>query len=134
GLENYLGMSSYTYIDYDNDADLDIIAVSIDGPVWIYTNNTQENHGIIFELDDHQANRSGIGSRIIIHYGEGGTHHQIREIKASGGFVSFDAPRAHFGLGEHEVVSRVEVVWSSGETTRLNGEFKAGHNYKIERR
>jgi uncharacterized membrane protein YraQ (UPF0718 family) len=133
GLENYLAMSSYTYIDYDNDADLDIIAVSFDGPIWIYTNNTQNNPGIVFELDDHKANRTGIGSRIVIHYGEDGRKHQIREIKASGGFISFDAPRAHFGLGRHSVVSRIEVIWSSGETTELAGEFKAGHRYKIKR-
>jgi uncharacterized membrane protein YraQ (UPF0718 family) len=133
GLENYLAMSSYTYIDYDNDADLDIIAVSFDGPVWIYTNNTRENQGIIFELDDHKGNRTGIGSRIIIHYGENGDKHQIREIKASGGFLSFDAPRAHFGLGKYSLVSRVEVIWSTGEKTELSGEFKAGHKYRIER-
>jgi hypothetical protein len=133
GLENYLAMSSYTYIDYDNDADLDIIAVSFDGPVWIYTNNTGENQGIIFELNDHKGNRTGIGSRIIIHYGENGDKHQIREIKASGGFLSFDAPRAHFGLGKYGLVSRVEVIWSTGEKTELSGEFKAGHKYRIER-
>ena len=133
GLENYLAMSSYTYIDYDNDADLDIIAVSFDGPVWIYTNNTRENQGIIFELNDHKGNRTGIGSRIIIHYGENGDKHQIREIKASGGFLSFDAPRAHFGLGKYSHVSLVEVIWSTGEKTELSGEFKAGHKYRIER-
>ncbi len=133
GLENYLAMSTYTYIDYDNDADLDIIAVSFDGPIWIYTNNTQKNRGIIFELDDHKANRAGIGSRIIIHYGDDGSKHQIREIKASGGFASFDAPRAHFGLGKHRVVSRVEVIWSTGEKTLLTGRFMAGHKYTIRR-
>jgi hypothetical protein len=133
GLENYLAMSAYTYIDYDNDGDLDIVAASFDGPIWLYTNNTQNNHGIIFELDDKKGNRNGIGSRIIIHYGDNGDKHQIREIKASGGFVSFDAPRAHFGLGEHPVVSKVEVIWSTGEKTELSGEFKAGHKYRIER-
>ena len=133
GLENYLAMSAYTYIDYDNDADLDIVAVSFDGPVWVYTNNTQDNRGIIFELDDHKGNRTGIGSRIIIHYGKNGSKHQVREIKASGGFVSYDAPRAHFGLGSYDTVTRVEVIWSTGEKTELNGEFKAGHKYEIER-
>jgi len=133
GLENYLAMSSYSYMDYDNDGDLDIVAVSSDGPIWLYTNNTQNNKGIIFELDDHQGNRTGIGSRIIIHYGKDGKKHQIREIKASGGFVSYDAPRAHFGLGNHETVSRVEVIWSTGEKSELQGPFKAGHKYKIER-
>jgi hypothetical protein len=133
GLENYLSTSSYTYVDYDNDADLDIVVVSNDGPIWVYTNNTQNGAGIIFELDDSAGNRSGIGGRIIIHYGPDGSKHQIREIKASGGFLSYDAPRAHFGLGEHNVVSRVEVIWSTGETTELSGEFRRGHKYLIAR-
>lgn len=121
------------FADLDNDADLDIIAVSFDGPIWIYTNNTRKHRGIIFELDDHKANRAGIGSRIIIHYGDDGSSHQIREIKASDGFLSYDAPRAHFGLGEHSVVSGVEVIWSTGEKSLLTGRFRAGHRYKIER-
>jgi hypothetical protein len=133
GLENYLAMGSYTYIDYDNDADLDIVAVSDDGPIWVYTNNTQKNSGIVFELNDSKANRAGIGSRIIIHYGPGGSKHQLREIKASGGFLSYDAPRAHLGLGEHRVISRVEVIWSTGENTELSGEFRVGQRYVIER-
>jgi len=133
GLENYLSMSAYTYIDYDNDGDLDIVAVSLDGPIWIYTNNTQKNKGIFFELDDHRGNRSGIGSRIIIHYGDKGTKHQIREIKASGGFGSFDAPHAHFGLGKNETISSVDVIWSTGEKSELAGKFKTGHKYKIKR-
>ena len=133
GLENYLSTSSYTYVDYDNDADLDIVVVSNDGPIWVYTNNTQNSPGIIFELDDSKGNRAGIGGRIIIHYGPDGSKHQIREIKASGGFLSYDAPRAHFGLGEHDVVSRVEVIWSTGETTELSGDFRGGHKYLIGR-
>ncbi|MCZ6620172.1 MAG: CRTAC1 family protein, partial [Gammaproteobacteria bacterium] len=133
GLENYLAMNSYTLIDFDNDADLDIVAVSLQGPIWLYVNNTQHNAGIVFELDDKKANRAGIGSRIIIHYGASGSKHQIREIKASGGFLSYDAPQAHFGLGEHGVISRVEVIWSTGEITELTGEFRAGHKYRIER-
>lgn len=133
GLENYLAMSAYTYIDYDNDADLDIVAVPFDGPVWLYTNNTQDNRGIIFELDDDMGNRTGIGSRIIIHYGENNSKHQIREIKVSGGFTSYDAPFAHFGIGKHDNVSRVEIIWSTGEKTELKGKFKAGHKYRIKR-
>jgi len=133
GLENYLAMSAYTYIDYDNDGDLDIVGTSFDGPIWVYTNNIQKNKGVIFELEDKVGNRAGIGSRIIIRYSKDNDKHQIREIKASGGFISYDAARAHFGLGSHEFVSVVEVVWSTGEKTVLNGKFKAGHKYKIVR-
>jgi len=133
GLENYLAMSAYTYIDYDNDGDLDIIATTFDGPIWVYTNTTQINRSIVFELEDKEGNRQGVGSRVIIYYGEGQAKRQIRELKASGGFISFDAARLHFGLGKHATVSQVDVIWPTGDKSEIKGEFKAGHHYKIER-
>ena len=86
-----------------------------------------------FELRDQVGNHFALGSWIDIHYGDG-TRRQTREIKAGGGFVSFDPPRAHFGLGEHTAVERVAVHWSTGETTELAGPFEAGHRYRITRR
>lgn len=133
GLENYLAMSAYTYIDYDNDGDLDIIATTFDGPIWVYTNNTQTNRSIVFELQDEIGNYQGVGSRVIIYYGENQAKRQVRELKASGGFISFDAARLHFGLGQHAVVSRVDVLWATGQRSEIKGEFKAGHKYKIVR-
>jgi hypothetical protein len=133
GLENYLAMSAYTYIDYDNDGDLDIIATTFDGPIWVYTNTTQINRSIVFELEDKEGTRQGVGSRVIIYYGEGQAKRQIRELKASGGFISFDAARLHFGLGKHATVSQVDVIWPTGDKSEIKGEFKAGHHYKIER-
>lgn len=133
GLENYLAMSAYTYIDYDNDGDLDIIATTFDGPIWVYKNNTQINKSIVFELEDNKGNRQGVGSRVIIYYGKDQAKRQIRELKASGGFISFDAALLHFGLGKHASVSRVDVIWSTGDKSEIKGEFKAGHQYKISR-
>ena len=75
----------------------------------------------------------GIGSKIIIYYGLDGSRHQAREIIASGGFISFDAPMAYFGLGDFEQVERVEVVWSTGERSELTGEFRVGARYIISR-
>ena len=41
----------------------------------------------------------------------------MREIQASGGFISFDAPIAYFGLGEFQKIERVDVRWSTGESS-----------------
>ena len=91
--------SGYSYIDMDNDGDLDIVSIPEVGPVYVYRNNLQSGNAMFVELTDYEGNRFGIGSTITIHYGPSGERHQMREIETRGGFVSFDAPIAHFGLG-----------------------------------
>lgn len=133
GLSSYLDNSSYTYVDIDNDGDLDIILVPIVGPISTFINNTDNGNAMEFELRDQIGNHFGIGSKIIIHYGTNGTQHQIREFQAGGGYISFDAPLVHFGLGEFDKVTQVEVIWSTGERTVLDGDFAAGMTYIISR-
>jgi hypothetical protein len=133
GLESYLATSANTYMDMDNDGDLDIIMVPMVAPIVIYENNSTGGHSIAFELRDEVGNHFGIGSRVIIHYGPDGARHQMREIQSGGGYVSFDAPIAHFGLGEHERVGRVEIQWSTGERTEIEGDFEAGARYIVRR-
>jgi uncharacterized membrane protein YraQ (UPF0718 family) len=133
GLRSFLAASAYTYLDMDNDGDLDIIAVPVIGPIYTYRNNLGDGNAIAFKLRDHAGNRFGIGSKITIHYGDGAQRHQMRELQASGGFISFDAAIAHFGLSTHNSVARVEVSWSTGGKTVMQGPFAAGATYLIER-
>jgi hypothetical protein len=133
GLVDHLPASGYTYADLDLDGDLDIVSVPVLGPVRVLINNSHDGHAIEIELRDRAGNAFGIGSTVIVHYGPSGTLHQMRELQASGGFVSFDAPVAHFGLGEHTSVSRIDIKWSTGETTTLDRRFEAGHRYIVQR-
>jgi uncharacterized membrane protein YraQ (UPF0718 family) len=133
GLDSYSATTSSSYVDFDNDGDLDIITIPINAPIEVYRNNQDGNNAIAFELRDKSGNAFGIGSRVIIHYGENGERHQLRELMLSGGKGSFDAPLAHFGLGSHEQVSRVEVLWSTGEHSEISGNFTAGARYRITR-
>jgi hypothetical protein len=77
--------------------------------------------------------RDGIGTTFTIHYGPDGNRHQLRELKASGGYLSFDEPIAHFGLGEYDSVERLEVRWSTGSKTVFRGLFEEGHLYSLDR-
>jgi len=133
GLENFMIVSAYTYIDIDNDGDLDIITNSVNGPVWVYINNEQDNNSVAFRFVDKAGNRFGIGNKIIIHYGDKGSRHQIREIKAGGGYLSIDAPVAHFGLGRYKRIDRLEVHWSTGDKTVHEGPFEANNLLTITR-
>lgn len=134
GLENKLKQCCYTYLDMDRDGDLDIVSRALDGGFDVYVNGNQDNRGVIFELRDELGNGFGIGSKIIIRYGENGAQSQIREIKSGGGYVSYDAPFAHFGLGVHERIEGVTVIWPDGERTELAGALEAGNRYSISRR
>ena len=134
GLEDFGIVPSYTYIDIDNDGDLDIISVPINEPLKVYINNEAQNNSITFEFRDHQGNHFGIGNKIYIYYGENNERHQIREIKSGGGFLSFDAPIAHFGLGRYDTVNYIEIVWSTGEKTTIEKEFAANKKYVITRK
>jgi len=142
GLQNYMGQSAFVMLDFDNDGDLDIIANSISGPIWFYTNNDRKGNSIVFEIRDQKANRYGIGCKLRIFYTsdksegpEGGTEQfaQLREIKSGGGYSSFDPPFAHFGLGEEKAIARIEIDWSTGGTTTIKGPIPANARYTIRR-
>jgi hypothetical protein len=133
GFQNFMIVSAYTVVDYDRDGDLDFVTNSINGPLWLLRNNSQDGHSIAFQLQDEVGNRDGIGTKFTIHYGPDAGRHQVRELKASGGYLSFDEPVAHFGLGGYGSVQRLEVSWSTGGTTVIPGPFEAGHLYTLHR-
>lgn len=133
GLLDFEPTIAYTYIDYDNDGDLDIISYSQVGRVAVMRNDVHLHQSIQFELRDSKGNYYGVGAKLIIRYGDDAERHQIREIKMSGGHLSFDPKIAHFGLGAWERVDALEVQWSSGEKEVFSGPFKSGHRYKITR-
>jgi uncharacterized membrane protein YraQ (UPF0718 family) len=133
GLDDYDHSSSYTYLDIDRDGDLDIIANTLYSSFKVYTNNESKNNSITFKLRDKKGNRFCLGCRIIIRYGDNGEKHQVREIKTGGGFHSYDAPLAHFGLGTSENIQSIEIIWSTWETTSITHNFLANHEYTIAR-
>ncbi len=133
GLESFFAISAYSYLDIDNDGDLDIIAVPAQAPVFVYLNESETGNSIAFQLEDHIGNSFGIGSKIIIHYGDKNEYHQMRELQSGGGFRSYDAPEFRFGLGDHKKVNAVEIRWSTGEITRLDAELPGGAVYRISR-
>ncbi len=131
GLAHFNDMLSYLYVDSDNDGDLDIIAFDIQGRLHTWQNKESLNNHIQIELDDTSGNNKGIGAKIIIHYGGEKNLKQIREIKASGGFLSMDAPLAHFGLAEFNSVTKIEVVIDQNKVRTFYGPFTSGNRYRL---
>lgn len=126
-LRSFLG---YSYLDMDGDGDLDIVAIPGLGNPQIFINHSPKSNAIQFELSDKIGNSDGIGSQIIVEYGG---KHQIRELLASGGYLSFDPAVAHFGLANIQQIDRVKIIWSTGETQVISGPFPTGFAYRISR-
>lgn len=132
GLEDYAITAAATLADLDNDGDLDVIAVPVNAPVVAFMNNS-ERSAISFQLDDSLGNRDGIGARIEIRHDGFGTGRQSREIQLGGGFMSFDAPVAHFGLGDLTAIDGASIVWADGRVSELAGPLEAGATYIVHR-
>jgi len=133
GLSDYPVVSGYTYVDLDNDGDLDIVTNAVAAPHRVYVNGAgAAGRSLTVELRDHRGNRMGIGSKVVVRGADGST--RFREVKAGGGFMSFDAPVLHFGLGSLEEVASVEVIWSTGERTVIDAALATGQHLLIERR
>ncbi|PYG27156.1 FG-GAP-like repeat-containing protein [Pelagimonas varians] len=130
GLEDYLMTAAATRFDMDGDGDLDIVTHPVNGPLMVYRNNTQIP-GLAFQLVDRAGNRDGIGAHITL-VSDDGTQ-QTRELQLGGGFMSFDAPQAHFGLGREKSAARAIVRWPDGGTTTLDGPIGTGSLFVIER-
>jgi len=142
GLVDYLNTPSFTYIDFDQDGDLDIISNRVSADLGVFVNHAQQN-AIRFSLRDKRegpqaVNRSTLGSKISIFYGEGLKEQQLREIKLSGGFLSFDQAVAHFGLGRHQFIERLLIEWPDGLKSEVSASdnnvlLRAGYHYVFTR-
>lgn len=130
GLEDYLMTAAATAFDMDGDGDLDMLTHPVNGPLVVFRNNSQ-TRGIAFQLTDLGGNRDGIGARVEITDNRGRT--MTREVQLGGGFMSFDAPRVHFGLGEATAVQDLTIRWADGTQTQVTGPLAAGHLYAVQR-
>ncbi|KMW56435.1 hypothetical protein AIOL_001389 [Candidatus Rhodobacter oscarellae] len=130
GLEDYLMTAAAVAFDMDHDGDLDVLTHPVNGPLVLFENASQDGNAVQIALRDTKGNSHGIGARLIAEL-PGGTK-LYREIQSGGGFMSFDAPVAHFGLGAAPEIAKLTVHWANGGTTALSN-LAAGATYVITR-
>jgi hypothetical protein len=102
--------------DFDNDGDVDILAVNLFEPPSLLRNDLAiHGHWIKFKLTGKKSNRSAIGARVTVRYGN---KVQVRELLSQSSYLSANDPRLHFGLGDATSVE-VEVRWPLGLVERF---------------
>jgi enediyne biosynthesis protein E4 len=102
--------------DFDNDGDIDVLVMNRSEPPSLLRNDAPKgNHWIKVRLEGTKSNRSAIGSRVLVRYGE---KVQAQCVTSQASFLSSNDPRLHFGLGKFTSVD-IEVYWPTGASEKF---------------
>jgi hypothetical protein len=113
GITEQLVGRGCAFGDLDNDGDVDIVVNNLDaGPSLLRNNGGNRNRWLKVKCVGTRSNRSAIGARVTV---TAGKQSQTEEVMSGSGYYSHNDFRLHFGLGQAEVVDRVQVRWPSGE-------------------
>ncbi len=97
--------------DFDNDGDLDILIVNMNEPPSLLRNDvTGSQSWIKIKLEGVKSNRSAIGARVLVRYGN---KVQAQAMVSQSSYYSANDSRLHFGLGTAKTID-VDVYWPSG--------------------
>ena len=103
--------------DYDDDGDLDIFVLNLNGyPNLLRNDGGNGNNYLFIKTVGRRANRDGIGTRIEI---EVSGRRQVAEVRSGGSYLGHDDMRAHFGLGQATLVDKVTLRWPGGTVQEL---------------
>lgn len=103
-------------LDYDNDGDLDIVIshVDLDGTSALLRNDGgNRKHWLGLTLKGENGIASGMGAKVTV-YASG--RKQVLVNQWAMGYLSSNDPRMHIGLGDSDIIERLEVKWPGGET------------------
>jgi enediyne biosynthesis protein E4 len=104
--------------DFDNDGDVDILIVNHNEPPSLLRNDlAAANHWLKVKLEGVKSNRSAIGARVTVRYGD---KVQAQEVLSQSSYLSVNDSRLHFGLGT-ATVADVEIRWPLGQVEKIAG-------------
>ena len=92
--------------DLNNDGKIDIVVTEL-----LMNRLMNHSHWIILKLVGVKSNRDGLGTKVKITTSNGD---QYNEATTAVGYNSSSDKRVHFGLGNADVIDKIELAWPSG--------------------
>ena len=120
-IRGTLGTRSSAIFDLDNDGDLDIVTNEFNSEPQVLVSNLSEQTQIRFlgvRLRGTLSNRDGLGATVRVFAGSK-TLTKLNDGKS--GYLSHSSTPLYFGLGDAEIVDRIEVLWPSGTRQEVPG-------------
>lgn len=104
--------------DIDSDGDVDIIMLTLNGPVLVFRNDAKPKNAIVVELADDPPNHRCYGGKVELETSAGV---QRRWITGGGSYQSADAPAAYFAIPASASKGKrsLRVSWPDGKVTTL---------------
>jgi len=123
GLDFVANSRSATYLDFDNDGDLDVLVNNFHGPAQLFENQAQDLHNNWIKIrlvgsPEHGVNLDAIGAQVIVGSDKDG--YSWRQVSGSQGYMSVHPKQQVIGLGKAEV-ARVVIIWPNGKRQSLAG-------------
>jgi hypothetical protein len=116
GVEAAHSSRGCAFGDFDNDGDVDVLIVNQNEPPSLLRNDvTGGHHWIKVKLVGVKSNRSALGARVTVRYGDSV---QAQEVLGQSSYLSVNDSRLHFGLGPVAEVD-IEVRWPLGQVEKL---------------
>ncbi len=118
GLIDYHRKNWAIWVDINNDGFMDGLIPRYTGSEWIYEFfiNSADNGNHYIEVDlrsKDSLNRYGIGTKLYVYTDTLIVYREVLH-NAGHGYGSPFFPRQHFGLGKHELIDSLVIIWNSG--------------------
>jgi hypothetical protein len=125
GLSQPSFSNGAAFADLDNDGDLDYVVNNINDPAFLYENtlylkdngSKNKNHFLRIRLTGDVKNKSGLGTKIFIHYDSGRIQYHDQSVYR--GYLSTVEDIVHFGLGKNTTADTVHIEWPDGKRQTL---------------
>ncbi|HVX12443.1 MAG TPA: CRTAC1 family protein [Pirellulales bacterium] len=97
--------------DFDRDGRLDIVVNNFNDGTYLFRNRFPQRNFAEFRLVGTKSNRDAIGAVMTLKCGD---RTLVRQVQASGGYLSQSSKILHFGLGDSDRIDHAEIRWPSG--------------------
>jgi hypothetical protein len=127
-----LGSRAGVLFDLDNDGDLDLVTSDFNSEPQILVSDLAARrsiHWVKVLLTGTASNRDGLGATVRVITGAGANYFKYNDGKS--GYLSQSSLPLYFGLGDENVISRVEIHWPSGRNQVISQNLRANEILRV---